>query len=322
MIEPEPLVPLPSIPYRQALADTQRKRKHLLLGNGFSMAFDRQMFSWSSLAAAAGDPPEALRSLLREKSDDIEAALSVLVERHASALACGDDDAALQSSRQIERLKEHLIRGVTAVQDSSRLPTTDHKRQCCEFLRPFIGRNAVPQGVVFTTNYDLLLYWTLVQHMRKRSHGELRLEDSFFSEYWQPNRMDHVDMSVVYLHGALHLYSHRGMIKKTIYQNGPIPMRIVAQVRVKIEQNDFPIFVSEGSRYRKKERIDGNPYLSAAFRKFKATCKQPDSVLFIVGQRLAEQDGHLSDLIGAGRIPEVYFGAYGGAGSEDGMRAA
>lgn len=319
-MSPVPL--LPEVSFEKALRDTRTRRKHLLLGNGFSMAFDRELFSWTSLASAAGEPPDSLRDLLGRKSHDIEAVLVTLSNKHKAALLASDRLKGAEISRDVEALKEHLIRGVTAVHDSSSLPSTDHKRKCSEFLKPFIGRAAVPQGLVFTTNYDLLLYWTLVQHMKKRSHGDLRLEDGFIGEEWLPERMGNVEMSVVYLHGALHLYSQDGRVRRRVYQNGPVPMRLAAQVRARIEQGQFPLFVSEGSKSAKLGKIARNPYLTAALNKFRAACEQEHSALFVLGHRMATQDEHLSDIIATRKIRRVFFGAYGGVESDDGEHVA
>src|SRR4051794_7312872 len=98
MIELEPTVaarapPVQDAPftYRQAIDETRKRRRHLLLGNGFSMAYDRKLFSYENLAEAAGDPSPSIRDLLDEKAGDIEAAIVVLLQRRAFALSEGED---------------------------------------------------------------------------------------------------------------------------------------------------------------------------------------------------------------------------------------
>jgi len=327
MIELEPAATAPTVldapfTYRQALHETRKTRRHLLLGNGFSMAYDRNLFSYENLAAAGGEPDQTVRDLLSEKAGDIEAAIIVLLQRRGFAVDEGELEKAEALALQIGELKEHLIRAVTAVHPGSAFDVeVDRKAQCCNFLKPYIGRSAIPHGIVFTTNYDLLLYWTLVAHAIFRSRGDVLCWDGFKGEDWVPKVMQHVNMSAVYLHGALHLHNHGNGIKRIMYQMGAVNLNLITQIRMRLDQNEFPIFVAEGDSSTKLRRISGNPYLSAAFDKFKFACKEGDSALFVIGHRLAKQDEHLSDQIGKGRIGTVYFGAYGGAGSEDARNA-
>jgi hypothetical protein len=286
------------------------------------MAYDRKLFSYENLAAAAGDPPPGIRDLLDEKAGDIEAAIIVLLQRRVFALSEGENDEAEALALQIGELKEHLIRAVTAVHPASAFDVlVDQKAKCCNFMKPYIGRLAVPHGIVFTTNYDLLLYWTLVAHAIFRSRGDVLCWDGFKGEYWVPEVMQHVNMSAVYLHGALHLHNHGESVRRILYQMGSVNLNLITQIRMRLKQNDFPIYVAEGNSAAKIQKIRRNPYLSAAFDKFKFACKERDGSLFIVGHRLAEQDEHLSELIGKGRIGKVYFGAYGGVRSEDAKNA-
>ncbi len=219
-------------------------------------------------------------------------------------------------------LKRYLISAVAQVHPKSGFSLAIAESQsCCRFLEPFIGRKIVPHGIVFTTNYDLMLYWVLIQNMVVHSKGRLVFEDGFAGETWRPNGFQNVNLSVVFLHGSIHIFENGGVARRVQYSGDHGHARLLDQIQRRIAADELPLFVSEGSGYAKADRMQRSAYLGAALTKFENTCKYADHVLFTVGHSLSDQDTHLMKRIGGGKIGSVYLGAFGGLNSPDGEMA-
>lgn len=305
--------------YDEAIRMSAGRRRHLLLGNGFSIAA-RQHFHYDDLRLAADDVHGAGAVFAGHEDANFEEVMAGLLNSLSSALDTGEG--AERIEKQIDDLRRLLLGTVAIVHpDSSFAMRAKELRSCADFLVPFIGRAAVPHGIVFTVNYDLLLYWTAIQFAR-RAGGPLSFYDGFEGDFWLPERMKNANLSVVYLHGSLHIFERHRRITRIRYQNGPVPRNLLSQVREALANNEDPVFVAEGTGDRKADRIAANAYLAAAQRKFYFACRDPRDSLFTVGHSLSKHDTHLTNLIGRGRIGRVFIGAFGGLNSSDGKRAS
>lgn len=146
---------------------------------------------------------------------------------------------------------------------------------------------------IFTTSYDLLLYWAMGYGDRFAPFVDLfryggRCE-------FDPARADvYADQVPVYfLHGALHLVvggsgttwkRRRGAIHTLLEQFGA-PIAGDSQAR--------PLLVTEGSARDKLRAIEGNEYLSHALNRLRTI----DLPIVVFGSSLSSQDGHLVEAL-------------------------
>jgi hypothetical protein len=128
--------------------------------------------------------------------------------------------------------------------------------QCRSFLRGYRSIN--------TLNYDLLLYWTLMQN----ELGDEAIPcDDGFRKPLRDNDASYVSwdtdssktQNVRYLHGALHLFDTGPEMQKWTWINTQVPL--IDQIRQALQKEFYPVFVSEGTSDEKLDRIRHNDYL-------------------------------------------------------------
>lgn len=277
--------------YSAAIAETEHRPRHLLLGNGFSMAvYDG--FGYRSLYEGAVREDPGLATLFEGHGVDFEKALG-----------------GATAERDRDRIRAQFIAAITRAHPKPKFMKEEMHQTCGLFLDSFAGLGrGVNRGSVFTTNYDLLLYWVLM-----KNKASLKLYDGFdTSGVWDTKRTS--NSFVFYLHGALHLFEQRvGRIKTEILQRkllnrGP-GASLIEQVRDNMDKGYFPTFVSEGTHYEKRWRINNSPYLKRVGRHFASACARSENALFTVGHSLSAVDAHITDDIGLGSA-SLYIGVY------------
>lgn len=216
-------------------------------------------------------------------------------------------------------------------------------RACRAFLAHFVGddrdrRNAGGKdlrGYIYTVNYDLLLYWALLHDQVVHWNAENPLETVF--EATQP--LQHDDgfrapddepeapyvtwdaegaadgQNIHFLHGALHLFDSGPDVQKKCWERaGGVPL--VDQIRAALDENKFPLFVSEGDTGSKLARIRHSGYLQRSLKSFAAVCRSPTASLFIFGHSLAENDEHVLRQIEKGKVRNLYVSLHDNPNSE------
>lgn len=313
----------------QALAKKRRK-VHLLLGNGFSMAYDPKIFSYNALynfVAALGDP--ALTKLFEAiKTKNFELVMSQL-EMFIALLDAFESKEGLQDRvRQASaRLKQSLLDAVGALHPEHVFKIPDEKvEKCAGFLNSYLAMG----GSVFTTNYDLLLYWVLLRgavpnHVDgfgrellnpvEAKHGE----DQQWSELrWGPN---HERQNIHYLHGALPLFDTGPDIVKEEYSGDAF---LLENIAARLQKGEYPVFVTAGNGDEKLERIRHNRYLSFCYD---TLCKAEGSLVSF-GFNFGSYDLHVIDAINKAakygtnqpdRLWSIYIGVYS---NEDALHVA
>jgi hypothetical protein len=188
--------------------------------------------------------------------------------------------------------------------DSSARLSLKEVDNCAKFLEHFVGTRLgyKMRGRVYTTNYDLLLYWVVVRTVRK-----LVCYDSHENEgLWNPERPP----QLVYLHGALHLFPSPTPQRKLEYK---LRNPLLQQIKHELYSNRFPSIVAEGTTKEKLTRITESKYLSKMRRHFRNDMRAGENaVLFIYGHSLSERDAHILEQIGEGNVCVVCIGAFGG----------
>lgn len=216
---------MPLITFEAAIAESATfAKRHLLLGNGFSIACRADIFHYGSLFAQADFTgyPEAKSVFELLGTQDFEVAIHALenaalilpnyVPEGAGAIAMMQAHAAA--------LKEILIQTIAGNHPAVPSEIDDARFWAC---RAFLSHFLTAGGQVFTLNYDLLLYWTLMhddnpfgkQINLARNDGFGNDEDDPDAEYvvWQGEVGAH-DARVHFLHGALHLFDSGSELRK------------------------------------------------------------------------------------------------------------
>ena len=289
-------LPVRTLKFQEAIERTKGWRRNLLLGNGFSISAHTG-FGYTSLYEMARPISESVRSFF-DNSGDFELALEAVRRRYGEISA--DQAEALDFE-----IRKAFLDALSMVHPPSSMDLNIKAiDQCAAFLEHFVGTKLGDKirGRVYTTNYDLLLYWVIVRTTRRLvcydSHNE--------HGNWTPNEYP----QLVYLHGALHLFRQPAgqvMLRYKLNSN------LLHQIKDELYRGRFPAIIAEGTSEGKLARIEASKYLKRMRRHFKNDLEAAkDAVLFIHGHSLTERDKHILDLIGDGKVGVVCIGAYGG----------
>jgi hypothetical protein len=252
----------------------------LLLGNGASQAVWPQ-FSYRSLYDLSCAPGHAA-SLGAEEQEIFSEMGTTNFENVLWALATTSMVCRVlrkpyeDVSDHYQRIRRSLIHAVHGVH----VPFT----RLTETVKSRIRRYFTHYDYIYTTNYDLLVYWSLMN------------DEMQFKDFLWYNRFDPSDSfawgpytKVLFLHGALHLYHNVAgeTVKKTnTEEHGDILSQFYADERL------IPLFVSEGTSEDKVKSIRRNDYLSFAYWKL-AYHRGP---MVVFGNSLSAQfDQHILD---------------------------
>lgn len=297
----------------------------LLLGNGFSMSYAPDIFSYNALHGfvyKTGDP--LLNALFKIiDTHDFERVMQQLDTFAALGDALGIDAALKQRILAArDTLQKSLIDAVKALHPEHVYTIPEAKcAACVKFLRLFLNSN----GSLFTTNYDLLLYWVLMR-------GALPSIDGFGrdrlnpDEDVPPNEIEYSELrwgrnasgqNVHYVHGALPLFDTGVEIVKEQYAEG----YLLEQITQRIAEGDYPVFVTAGDANQKLTHIRHNPYLQNSYEALAST----KGSLVTFGFNFGVQDGHILSALQraakqakSNRLWSIYIGVY----SDDDMARA
>lgn len=315
--------------YKDVIAylNKQKSRpKHLLLGNGFSMAYDKDIFSYNALSNFINNTEDELLKKLFTiiNTFNFEQIMKQLDIFHKLSAEFAKDKA-LSSKilKARDALKNSLIDAISTLHPEHVFKIPRAKSQkCAVFLKEFLDKD----GHVFTTNYDLLLYWILMSNQDQLNN----FVDGFGKEYiekdeydpdsepefgdleWGPNK---ADQRVHYLHGALHLFDKGHSIEKEIYDGDCL----LQNIKDRIEQKEYPIFVTAGDGRQKLEHILHNQYLDYCYKKLSSI----SGSLIILGFGFGEYDDHIVDAINKAQrqdIEEKLWSVYIGIFSQNDLK--
>jgi hypothetical protein len=282
-------------------------KRHLLLGNGFSIACRPQIFVYRKLFEQADFgqlSPTAKHVFEALGTQDFERVIKALRDTHTVASTYGGTSAAALAQMLVDAdgLRELLVQTIANSHPAWPGEIREDEFQACKaFLAHFSN--------IYTLNYDLLLYWTVmhvnVGDVPTSDDGFRKPEDDYEADYvvWEPSNSK--GQNLWFLHGALHLFDTGLEVQKYTWCN--TGERLINQIRRALQQNYFPIFVSEGTSGEKMERIRHNDYLAKGYRSF---C-EIGHALFIYGHSLAANDEHFLKRIEKGRVTQLYVGIYG-----------
>jgi hypothetical protein len=299
-------------------------KKHLLLGNGFSIACKPDIFNYGSLFEEAKkkmskELAAIFAAMGTQDFEDVIRALqnaativSVYRPRFTSTQKLLLTDA--------DKLKAGLIQAVAGRHPARPNEISDRRYHACRtFLSHFIGDGA--GGKIYTMNYDLLLYWAL---MHEEEDEDVRIslchddgfrkdEEDFEAPYveWQGEVAAH-NQCIYYLHGALHLFDAGHQLQKYTWIN--TGKALVEQANDALKKNLFPVFVAEGDSKSKLTKIQHSAYLHHSFKSFTGVCTsgaKGGTALFVFGHSFAKNDEHILNLIGTGKISHLFVSLFG-----------
>lgn len=306
-------------------------KRHLLLGNGFSIACVPSIFTYDSIYKQADFSmmPEAKKIFEVLSTQDFELIINAL-ENCSIIIPVYNSKRTLTAKKMHEHaqlLKEILIQ--TLAKNHPEYPSIigeEKYKSCLRFLSLFLDANSC----IYTLNYDLLLYWTLMYGMTERriktipSDGfgkdvDIEGGEVSISEYvaWQGDSKAH-GQNIHYIHGALHLYDKGPFIEKFTWINTGI--KLIDQARRALSENRFPLFVSEGDSFKKMEKITHSGYLYHSYKSFSANMKvgsrTSKNCLFTYGISFGENDSHILKKIAEGKVAHLFVSIYGNPNSK------
>ncbi len=326
------------ISFQEAINETTGQKRHLILGNGFSIACKPDIFRYDTLFNQA-DFSECInvkKVFEKLNTHDFEVVIDALEKASLVAPVYGQEFNKLIKSLEIDALAlKHLLVDTVANNHPTRPNdvTNEEYRACRLFLSNFLNEDICDRCSVYTLNYDLLLYWALM-HEEDFEAFELTFNDGFNHDFvgfddgdegalfspdvtWQGETQSH-KQNIHYLHGALHLYDEGKQLTKYTWNSTGIAL--TDQARYSIENGFFPLFVSEGSSDKKKDKILHAAYLHKAYRSLVSNTLVKNATFFTYGYSFSENDEHISQRIGEGKCKALYVGIYGDPNEENNRR--
>lgn len=255
--------------FDKAVSDSQQFRKrHLLLGNGFSIACRPEIFIYGKLYEQADFSklsPTAKLAFGALGTQDFERVIKALRDTKAILEAYGGLSPAILDSleRDADGLRELLVETIAHSHPAWPGEIAEHEYAAC---RVFVGHF----NTIYTFNYDLLLYWAQMHTEEgaapSSDDGFRTAEGDYGSGYviWEPSQSH--EQNTWFLHGALHVFDTGTEVQKYTWVNTGV--RLIDQIRDALSKGFFPLFVSEGTSAEKLERIRHSDYLSKAYRSF------------------------------------------------------
>jgi hypothetical protein len=307
-------------------------KKNLLLGNGFSIACVPTIFTYSSLFKQAdfSKMPEVKEVFTNLHTQDFEEVVNAL--EHCSVVLPSYKKTLSKTVALIhthaQKLKEILIETIAKNHPGRPSDISETKyKACVQFLNNFLGNDSA----IYSLNYDLLLYWTLMYGMNEGllnaepNDGfgkDIDFEDGEYSvsDYvvWQGDSNAH-GQNIHYLHGALHIFERESEIEKFTWINTGKPL--IDQTREALAENRFPLFVAEGGSNKKLTRISHSGYLYHSYKSFSQRMKTGDkkstACLFTYGVSFSENDSHIIKKVSNGKFNHLFVSIYGSPESDN-----
>lgn len=278
--------------YKDVLTKTKGRNRHLLLGNGFSINYNKQIFNYNKLVEYINEiNDEDLIKIFKAVNTSNFEEIMEQIDITIKIISTFENNQLIQQLSEAKiKLKNTLIDAIDSMHPSNVFNVSETEANYCkDFLNPFLEK----RNSIITTNYDLLLYWVLM----KKAEDFEKFSDGFFrnseeSELtWGSNRFS---QNIFYLHGALHLFDKGNAIVKEEY-NDSNKNWLKDRIDKRINENEYPIFVTAGSGNEKLKHIMHNGYLSNCYNHL----KNIDGSLITYGFSFNNVDNHIIDAINA-----------------------
>lgn len=257
----------------------------LLLGNGLSRNVSKRFGYGKLLDHAATSGLTAKDRELFGTHTNFETVLGELGTAIRVAHTLGmDTDPMYRRYRSIQRALGQAIRAVH--------PT---RTQIPDKTLAAIREVMADSDLVFTTSYDLLIYWAMGHggsYAPFKDHFRYARRCQFDPDPARTRELEQ-DVPVYYLHGALHLVTGAGGHTWKVRQTGLQTILDQFGKPVDDDATARPLLVTEGSADEKLRAIESNVYLSHAIDRLRAV----EHPLVVFGSRLGKQDDHLVEAL-------------------------
>lgn len=318
--------------YQEVIKELHQKKrtKHLLLGNGFSMSYDHDIFSYNALSKFIYELDDKNLHQLFEivNTRNFELLMQQLDNAARIAVVFGASEKVVNKIKAAsDSLKTSLIDAIKTLHPDHVFKIPEDKSQACaSFLNEFLN----DKGNIFTTNYDLLLYWVLLRN-NLENKGDGFGRDAEESDDWIPEDerqfselrwgKNKDSQTIHYLHGALQLFDTGIEIEKEEYTSDNW---LMGNIKDRMEEKQYPIFVTAGSGKEKLIHIMHNKYLAYCYEAFSSI----EGSLISFGFNFGQYDEHIIRAINKAhkwreveegkleRLQSIYIGVY----SEDDLK--
>lgn len=299
----------------------KNRQAHLLLGNGFSMAYDSKIFSYNALHRFIENLDNELLSKLFEivNTKNFELVMQQLDNFCELIEAFGSDKALKSKVEEASiKLKESLINAIEELHPEHVFKIAEEKSEACAvFLKNYLEK----QGNIFTTNYDVLLYWVLMRNKIPNAIDGFGRDRENADEYVSEDEVEYSELrwgkhkerqTVHYLHGALPLFDTGIEIIKEEYDSAHF---IMEKIKARLEKKEYPVFVTAGTGDQKLTHIMHNRYLTNCYENLSSI----EGSLITFGFNFGEYDEHIIEAINIAakhgkkvkdRLWSVYIGVY------------
>jgi len=306
--------------YDEVLEETKENKRFLLLGNGFSMAYNKDRFSFTSLFQSAVDKGlidnqspmyEIFKDFETTDFEEIIKNLEISIKVFHAYNILKDEDARMIYTDAM-KLKEHLVDIITNNHPEKITEISDEEfMNSANFIKNYDS--------IYTLNYDLLLYWTTIKldtffEDKQIRNKRLEIKDGFYDP--DKGHTDYVTYAnnnfinkanIFYLHGALHIFDKKDKIIKNTYKRTDRILR--EQTLENLDNEIYPIFVSEGTSSQKKSKILHNAYLNHCYRSLRSIgARKKEDCLIIFGTMLKTNDEHIQNAIIENNVKKIYIG--------------
>lgn len=297
---------------------------NLLLGNGFSVAYDPDIFSYNALHDF----------VTKLKDKDLTMILGVIethnfevimqyLDHFSALLTAFSADPALKKrvDAASTKLKVSLLEAVKALHpEHVFIVPEEQSKACAAFLKCFLDTG----GGIYSTNYDLLLYWVLMRNsVVKHVDGCGRERLNASDEFVPPEEQDWSDLTwgkyrdeqnVFYLHGALPFFDSGVAVVKEEYD---VYNYLLQKIGARLENGEYPIFVTAGDGQQKLKHITHNQYLTYCYD---SLC-QAEGSLVTFGFGFGPYDEHIIEAINKAtkqgkKVPDKLWSIYIGVFSD------
>ena len=151
----------------------QAQKRHLLLGNGFSMAYDRNRFSFTSLLQSAIDKQiitedSKIHQIFQDNNtSDFEQVVKTLENTSkVIEIYTQDEELCKQLLEDSKKLKQFLVDIVTNNHPEKITEISDDKfNSTINFIKDYNN--------IYSLNYDLLLYWSMEKLREKMENQQI-----------------------------------------------------------------------------------------------------------------------------------------------------
>jgi len=299
----------------------RNKPKHLIMGNGFSMAYDHKIFSYNALYDFIEKLEDPVLSKLFDviNTKNFEQVMRQLDTFIEIAEAFDEDKRLVKKLKEASDLLQHsLIEAVSSLHPEHVFEISEEQSESCyAFLNEYLEK----EGKVFSTNYDLLLYWILIRNESKKAldgFGREHLnpvetrrgQDAEFGDLYWGKYKD--EQTVYHIHGTLPIFDTGTEIEKEVYRDRQY---LLHNVKERMDKKDYPIFVTAGDGQEKLKHIYHNRYLTHCYENL---CNIQGSLISF-GFNFGEYDLHIIDAINraakrgaqsADKLFSIYIGVY------------